>query len=72
MRGHGGKERMSAEGMSEGEYQESYADGPDDSDDEIRQIFVSIIGFVANARASDAKKNQALDDIQKLQARLLP
>lgn len=44
----------------------------DDPDDEVRQIFVSLIGFVASVRASHDAKNQALDDIQKLQARLLP
>lgn len=41
-------------------------------DEEVRTLFVTLIGFVASARASHDSKNEALDAIQKLQARLLP
>jgi hypothetical protein len=41
-------------------------------DDDVRKIFISLITFVAACKASDSAKNQALDDIQKLQGRLLP
>jgi hypothetical protein len=41
-------------------------------DDEIRALFVTLITFVAGARASHDMKNDALDAVQKLQARLLP
>jgi hypothetical protein len=75
VRGHGGrKQKMKGSIMNDPcrELRSGEPDDYDEGDDEVRQIFVSLIGFVASARISDAKKNQALDDIQKLQARLLP
>ncbi len=41
-------------------------------DDEVREQLVTLIRFVAIAQAHDDAKNDALDAIQKLQARLLP
>jgi len=41
-------------------------------DKEVRNLFALLIAFVASAKASDRSKNDALDAIQKLQARLLP
>jgi hypothetical protein len=40
-------------------------------DDGIRALFVILITFIAGARASHDMKNDALDAVQKLQARLL-
>jgi hypothetical protein len=45
---------------------------PPTEDDIVRAHFVTLITFVAQARASSAMKNEALNAIQKLQARLLP
>ena len=42
------------------------------SDDEVRAIFVRLITFVAAAKASHDMKNDALQCIEVLQARLLP
>ncbi len=42
------------------------------SDDEVRAIFVRLITFVASAKASHDAKNDALQCIEVLQARLLP
>lgn len=42
------------------------------SDDEVRGIFVRLITFVASANASHDAKNDALQCIEVLQARLLP
>lgn len=42
------------------------------TDDEIRALFVRLIGFVAKAKASSDAKNDALEAIEQLQARLLP
>lgn len=38
----------------------------------VRRLFVRLIAFVAQARSSDRAKNDALDAIEKLQARMLP
>lgn len=46
--------------------------GVNDGDDEVRALFVTLIAFVASATACHKAKNDALDAIQKLQARLLP
>ena len=42
------------------------------SDDEVRAIFVRLITFVAAAKVSHDAKNDALQCIEVLQARLLP
>lgn len=59
------------EGLGRGEWVGSPS-SQDRNDDEVRALFVSLITFVAGARASHDAKNEALDAIQKLQARLLP
>jgi hypothetical protein len=41
------------------------------SDDEVRAIFVRLIMFVASAKAAHDAKNDALQCIEVLQARLL-
>jgi hypothetical protein len=43
-----------------------------DDDDEVRTIFVRLIIFVSGAKASHDAKNDALQCIEVLQARLLP
>ena len=44
----------------------------DVDDEEVRAAFRAVITFVATAKASHSAKSDALDAIQKLQARLLP
>ena len=41
-------------------------------DEEVRKLFVSLITFVATAKAPHDAKNDALDSIARLQARFLP
>lgn len=43
-----------------------------DNDAEVRAVFVRLITFVAAAKASHDMKNDALQCIEVLQARLLP
>lgn len=41
-------------------------------DREVRELFVTLIEFVAKAKATHEAKNGALDAIDKLQATMLP
>jgi hypothetical protein len=54
-----------------GEPNDGLQHAPSD-DDEVRGMFVALIVFIAQAKASNGSKNKALDAVQKLQARLLP
>lgn len=53
-------------------YREESARARRQSDDECRALFVTLLTFIAGARASHDMKNDALDALQKLQGRLLP
>ena len=48
---------------------EGFADQPTE-EEAVRRLFVRLIEFVALARATDRAKDDALDAIEKLQARL--
>lgn len=61
-----------SEGLGRGEQAGSDFAAQPGSDDEARGIFVRLITFVATATASHDAKNDALQCIEVLQARLLP
>ena len=57
------------EGLGRGEQAGAHVPG---SQDEVRDLFIHLITFVAKAKASRDDKNDALQCIEVLQARLLP